>query len=49
VASLADPVAFKLLPNSQTGYIRLAEFNARGPPAVKHAIEELEKQVRAFF
>lgn len=46
VASLADPVVFKMLPNSKTGYLRLAEFNARAPLSMKHAIQELEKEVR---
>jgi len=36
---------FKMLPNSKTGYLRLAEFNARAPPSMKHAIQELEKEV----
>jgi len=46
VAFLADPVVFKMLPNSKTGYLRLAEFNARAPLSMKHAIQELEKEVR---
>jgi len=44
VASIADPVSFRLLDGTSTGYIRLAEFNSRSTNRVKEAVVDLGKQ-----
>ena len=44
ILALADPVTFKLLDGTHTGYIRLSEFNARCAVRVREAVVELEKQ-----
>ena len=42
VASLPDPVSYRLIKGTKTGYIRLSEFNARCATRVREAVADLE-------
>jgi carboxyl-terminal processing protease len=44
VTTLSDPVSYRIMDGTHTGYIKLSEFNARCPTRVREAVEDLQKQ-----